>query len=303
MNESINQPHEEACAFGSQCQLVGVYTSASTVSAEQPCAVFLTAGLLHHIGPTRLHVELARGLAAQGICGLRFDLSGAGDSEPGSLGGDFRERSVREVQEAMNFLEQQYGHRRFVLVGLCSGADDSLATALQDERVAGIALLNGYAYPAGRFMLYRLLRFYLPRMFMWQKLRNRAVALLYRLNPSRGGFESLPVDPASSSDQQALTALDEDYRHIPAQQETAAMLQSLADAGTHMLFIQTGSEHDTYTYEGQMKAMFPALANSPFLHERYIPEADHTLILQEDRDSVCNWISDWFRQSQFARSR
>ena len=85
------EPVESACAFGDQHQLIGVHTEPTGHYQGQPCAVFITAGLLHHVGPNRLHVELARQLARQGAPGLRFDLSGTGDSETSSLGGYFME--------------------------------------------------------------------------------------------------------------------------------------------------------------------------------------------------------------------
>lgn len=302
MNRENTQIFETTCSFGSQCQLTGVYTKPNQSSASPPCALFLTAGLLHHIGPTRLHVELARSLATQGVAGLRFDLSGAGDSESSSLGGDFQERSVREVCEAMDYLQDQHGHRQFVLIGLCSGADDSLATAQRDPRVVGIALLNGYAYPAGRFRFHRIMKFYLPRLFVWQKLVNRTATLLQRLATVLRRNAVPQGDSLSSEEQQALLKLDEDYRHIPHQSETGDILGQLCAARTDILFLYTGSEHDTYTYQGQLQAMFPALRGNRHLSERYLPEADHTLILKEDREQAVQWIGEWFRQSTFSRT-
>lgn len=297
------QARETACVFGSQCQLTGVFTEPLGDSHEQPCALFLTAGLLHHIGPTRLHVELARSLAAQGVAGLRFDLSGAGDSEPSSLGGDFRERTIREVTEAMDYVQTHHGKQRFVLIGLCSGADDALVTAQQDPRVVGVALLNGYAYPAGQFKLHRLLKFYLPRLFMWQKLRNRATTLLKGLIPGGKGATVTDTDSLSDEEKMAVMRLDDDYRYIPPQEETGRILERLCEVEADILFVYTGSEHDTYTYEGQLQAMFPDLSDNRHLQERYIKEADHTLILKEDREKVIRWIGEWFSHSSFSRKR
>jgi len=180
-------------------------------------------------------------LSAQNVAGLRFDLSGVGDSETSSLGGYFVDRSVSEIQQAMDYLEKNFGHTHFVLLGLCSGADDSLATAQADPRVCGVVLLNGYA------------------------------------------------------------ALDDDYRHIPDRLETEQALFKLTEAKTNLLFIYTGSEHDDYTYEGQFFAMFPKLRGSEHVREHYLKQADHTLILQADRDVISSWVVNWFEQSSFVR--
>ncbi len=308
MASNTTHAPEIACVFGSQCQLTGVYTAPSGAHEDQPCAVFLTADLLHHIGPSRLHVELARHLARQGVAGLRFDLSGAGDSESASLAGDFRERSIREVREAMDYLQAHHGKQRFVLVGLSSGADDALATAQQDPRVVGAVLLNGYAYPAGHFKRYRAVKFFLRRLLMWQALRNRITASLQRLLPtSRTALvgEGVSADTAALSGQEQWvgTGHGDPCRQIPPQEETAQMLERLCQAETDLLFVYTGSEHDTYTYEGQLGAMFPGLRDNPHLSERYIQEADHTLVLKDDRARVIGWTGEWFRQAAFKRCR
>ncbi len=166
-----------------------------------------------------------------------------GDSETSSLGGYFLERSVSEVRQAMDYLRDTQGHESFVLLGLCSGADDALATAEVDHRVAGVVLLNGYAYPAGYFKLFRYLKFYLPRLFMWEKLKNRTQGLLGRLS----GAQS----QTGTADQQALKALDSDYRMVPPREHTARLLSRLVQERTDMLFVYTGGEHDEYTYNGQ----------------------------------------------------
>lgn len=295
----LSVTNEQVCTFGDNSTLVGVYTPPTNTDSSLPCALFLTAGLLHHVGPTRLHVEMARALSRQNIAGLRFDLSGVGDSETSSMGGYFMDRSVLEVRQAMDFLGEQYGHKQFVLIGLCSGADDALATAQQDSRVSGIVLLNGYAYKAGLFFINRLKIFYLPRLFMWQKVRRKLMKLVRRESK---GTEEKTEEKGVEENKAALAELDDDFRYIPPQQETADVLQNLADSNTDLLFVYTGSEHDDYTYQGQLFAMFPKLRGSTHVSERYLKAADHTLILKSDRITVTSWVCEWFDKAKFRRS-
>ncbi|MFK7993867.1 MAG: alpha/beta fold hydrolase [Granulosicoccus sp.] len=285
--------NESACSFGEERQLTGVYTPGQGEKADNPCVVYLTAGLLHHIGPTRLHVEMARALARERIPGFRFDLSGVGDSETSALGGYFQERSVSEVQQAMNYLQAEFGHHAFVLVGLCSGADDALAAAALDRRVNGLVLLNGYAYRAGYFGVFRLLRFYLPRIAMPAKLVGRVLRLGKRLMKKEG--------VEVSADRRALDLLDSDYRYVPPREETEKLLGRLEREHTQMLWVYTGSEHDDYTYEGQFFAMFPQLLNSPFVQEHYAKLADHTFILEADRIMLIEQVRAWYAQATFKR--
>ena len=71
---------ERVVEFGDGVQLSGVVTEPSG-PARSTGVLLLGAGLLHRVGPARLHVELARALAAAGLPVLRFDYSGIGESE------------------------------------------------------------------------------------------------------------------------------------------------------------------------------------------------------------------------------
>ncbi len=294
-SSGTNIQHVESVqTFGSTNQFVGVYTQPSNAQSELPCVLYITAGLLHHVGPTRLHVELARSFSKDQIAGFRFDLSGIGESEPSSMGGYFTERSVAEIRAAMDHIQTTFQHEHFVLLGLCSGADDSLATAQHDERVKGVVLLNGYAYPAGKFKLYRFKDFYLPRMLVLGKWINT----MKRLLPLPGLTPTQPVTsaPAAMSDEERETvvALDDDYRYVPPKEKTGQIIDSLTQRGVRLYFIYAGSEHEEYTYEGQLMDMFPSQRDNPNLQEAFIKEADHTYILQTDRNTLSALLRNWF---------
>ncbi len=295
---------EVACSFGDQSQLVGVYTPPEQFEACDVCAIYITAGLLHHVGPTRLHVELARDLSANNVAGFRFDLSGIGDSETSSLGGYFTERSVAEIRAAMDYAQQQFKHKKFVLIGLCSGADDAIATAQVDPRVCGVVLLNGYAYPAGKFKLYRFKEFYLPRIFMLEKWANKFKALLSgrKTKSDLTDTGAASADAIDAEEKAAIIALDDDYRYIPPMAETGKIIQTLSGKGVQLFFVYNGSEHDVYTYQGQLVDMFPELAGDKNVKEAYLKEADHTFVLKADRDKLSKWLQDWFTSSPFNRT-
>jgi hypothetical protein len=76
---------EEPLQFGEGGRLFGILTLPSMPprnAQELPVFVFLSAGLLHRVGPYRLHVRLVRALAQMGFSSLRVDLAGTGDSPP-----------------------------------------------------------------------------------------------------------------------------------------------------------------------------------------------------------------------------
>src|SRR5262249_60034136 len=77
----------------------------------------------------------------------------------------------------MDVLAASRGARRFLLAGICSGADSALSAAAQDERVAGAALIEPYAIPGPAFPLYQYRRRILDPRSWWRLLRGRSEIL------------------------------------------------------------------------------------------------------------------------------
>lgn len=137
---------EDAVTFGKTALLGIVSHPAYEAPPRNKGVIFLNAGGLHRVGPSRLYVNLARKLAESGLLALRFDFAGFGDSDPRGDDIPFTKGAVADVRSAMDFLNATRGIEQFVLMGICSGAEASLDTACRDSRVTAIALINGHGY-------------------------------------------------------------------------------------------------------------------------------------------------------------
>jgi alpha-beta hydrolase superfamily lysophospholipase len=129
---------------------VGVLAEPEGGGGGDLCAVFLNAGAVRGVGPSRLWTETARDWAAAGVPSLRVDLEGIGeaDGEPsGELGvGDFyAPRYIGQVRGVLDECERRGWGRRFLLVGLCAGGYWAFQTAVADERVVGAFAINAGA--------------------------------------------------------------------------------------------------------------------------------------------------------------
>ena len=147
---------DEVFDVGNDRELVSILTRPDGGAGDRPAVIFLNAGVLHRVGPHRLHVTLARRLAARGLPALRIDLGGVGDSPPRGDAISFQDSAVADTRAAMTALTAATGAARFILAGLCAGADNSVATALVDPRVAGVVLLDPPTYASRQAQLRKL---------------------------------------------------------------------------------------------------------------------------------------------------
>lgn len=134
--------HERAVRFGDADTLVGIVTEPAPGLAPRAGVILLNAGVVHRVGPNRMHVEIARGLARLGFLAVRVDLSGLGDSDSRRDSIPFERAAVLETQAIMSAITAQYGVSRFLTAGLCSGAVVAFNSAVADPRVAGAVLIN-----------------------------------------------------------------------------------------------------------------------------------------------------------------
>jgi pimeloyl-ACP methyl ester carboxylesterase len=87
---------------------------------------------------------MARVWAQLGFVVLRTDLSGSGDSvRPGVAENEpYPPRAIADVRAAMDLLEDRFSARRFVVAGVCSGADIAFCAGVEEPRVAGVLIVN-----------------------------------------------------------------------------------------------------------------------------------------------------------------
>ena len=273
---------ETPLVFGDDDNLVGVAQLPPAPSSR--CGVLLlTPGMLHHVGPYRLHVRLARELATLGIPSLRYDLSGIGESLAVGQAGSSLERAASEASQAMDRMQSEYAIETFVLFGICSGADDGLYIGQHDDRVVGLAMLDGCGYRTPRYHWHRATRHLWPRLTNREKwadflTRGRTPPIAQSLQPG------------------------DDIREFPDRDEAERQIAALSKRGVRMRFLYTGGVAEYYNYTDQFTEMFPALLGDPHISTRFFPEMDHLAMLDEDRrvllEDVTQWLAYWAPHSR-----
>lgn len=248
--------NERVVQFGERRRLVGTFTApAQGIAARDVGFVMFNAGVIPRIGPQRMYVKFAREMAGLGFAALRFDLSGQGDSRAatGKLG--FERQAVADVRAALDHMADTQGLRRFVLVGLCSGADHSYATALEDPRVVGVVMLDPYAYPTLRTHLNSAL----ARLRRTGALGAAWRMLRHRLSRRRG------ADGAAGGS----------GRVRPPKEAFARGLADLGVRGTAVYLLYSGSMTREYNYAGQFADGFRRYRLPACICAEYVADANH----------------------------
>lgn len=283
---AVTYGREKAVRFGTSASLVGVMTEAAPAAGDakgRPGVIFLNSGILHRVGSCRLHVRMARAFSEAGFHALRFDYSGIGDSDQRRDSLPFEESAVIETREAMDYLAKAKGVEQFVLVGLCSGADMAHETAVKDERVSGMVLLDAWAY---KTMAYQMRRFG-PKLLDLRAWRHSIGVRLQEWKGTR--TDDRTCIPGSEGVEYEVPKY---VRVFPPRDRVAAELRAMAARGVQFNYVWTGGLQE-YNHEGQHEATFRDVPFKGRLREKWLPDADHIVTGLEHQEWVTADSVSW----------
>ncbi len=276
---------ESICKFGPKENLVGILTTPdkNVAVSNAPVAVILNAGIVHRVGPFRLHVDLARQLADRGFSTLRMDLSGLGDSQArsGKLQPN-QSRAILDVSDALDYLEQETGTNQFVVLGLCSGAFNAHQVSVKDSRIVGSVFMDGIVFRTFGFYF----RWYLSRLFNFRYWRNALKRRFFSQNQSVGESEG----DALAEGEFFGEDLDRD--------SVIKDLKGMLDRGVRLLFLYTDG-YDDICGRSQFREMYGLRPDDGQLQVEYYPKSEHTFRLIENRRAACQRVTSWF-ENQFS---
>ena len=275
---------ERVACFGEEGNLVGIVAEPSTPK-QLPKILILNAGVLHRVGPHRLHVRLARRLAELGHVATRLDLSGIGDSRALPSQMTFRQSSVADIRTALDGLAEDKPDMGFILFGICSGADNALAASEVDPRIVGLVLVDPPAYASRRSRFRQLSD---QGGSVWLKLPVRGVEWLFRRLGL--GRKRSSGDAAS----QAATG----GREMPPIEAYRRQLNLLVDRGVRILAVYSGALGARYNGPDQLFEHFPELRGK--MECAFFPTANHTFTELSAQSELESRVVRWCLEGQEA---
>ncbi len=275
---------ERAVRIGKPVPLIGVISEPENFNPERPAVLIFNSGVMHHIGSCRLSVRLARAFSNSGNLSIRFDFSGIGDSESRRGTESFEESVVKEATEVMDYLQKKRGVKKFVLYGLCSGADASYLTALDDVRVVGIAQIDPYCYRTARYYFH----YYASRFFIferWLSSGNRLVKFI--------------TGAAKNNDTEGDIGINDEFyeeadyaREFPPRKQVADGLKNIFSRGVENYVIFTGGMEE-YNYKSQYMDSFSDVDFGNKLTVSHLVSSDHIVTNPLHQAEIIRSLSSW----------
>lgn len=257
------------------------------IDTGRPAIVILNTGIIHRVGHNRMYVTLARELAELGHVVLRLDQSGLGDSEPRADIVDPLHAALTDIKDAIDWLSSK-GSKSIILLGLCSGADHSIAYAGHDPRVVGAVLLDPSIPPTPRYHL---------NSFGERLVRGEAWANLLR---GRGRAWKLVTGQTSKPAEDAWAPKQLSFKDPQVRAFLENAYGSSIKARNQLLAIFTGGLKYQHNYKRQLVDAMPTVRFGNQLRLEYLAQCDHTFSFADDRRRLFEMVKVWLRTTKFS---
>lgn len=258
--------------YGDQKNLQGIATIPDDYKCKNIAIILLNAGLVHKVGPFNLNIDMARKLSASGYFVFRFDLAGLGDSMKIQSNRTNNQNTMDDLAMTMSHLESQYMIHKFIVIGLCTGADHSHKISVLDNRVIGNVCLDGYGYRTPTFWL------------------KRVTPVL--LNPARL-LRSIISRLHTSPNITNTSGADSYFWKLPAKKDYISDMKQTFHRNVKSLYLFTGGVTVYYNYKDQFKDGFQRYDFWNNIEVDRYPEFDHTFLLIDDRQVMIKRVRDW----------
>lgn len=262
--------------YGEQNNLQGIASIPDLFKTRDIAVILLNAGMVRKVGPFNLNVDLARNLSSDGYFVFRFDLAGLGDSIKIKTGGTNIENAMEDLKTTMTYIAEQYAIQKFIIIGLCTGADFAHKISVLDNRVVGNIWLDGYGYPTPAFLQKRIT----PVLLNPVRLMNSIISRLRNL------FVKTQV-----------SGVDTYVWKLPEKQDYINDMNQLFLRGFKSLYLFSGGVSVYYNYKDQFKDGFQKFPFWKNIEVEYYPEFDHTYLLIDDRQVMIARVEDWLNRN------
>ncbi len=281
---------EYALLLGGNRSLVGIVTENDTFDPNRKRkigAVLLNVGLIHHIGPSRIYVKMAREFAVLGIVALRFDLSGIGDSRPRSDSLPQEAAAILEVREAMDYLQRVKGVDEIVLISACASSPLALLVSEVDTRVIGCVLTNPMTPRTDQTSLMRSQQYYwnhaLLRMDSWLKLFKLQIDFKHILQLT---YSQIKAKFFSNHNEVETDQIIERLSDI---------FNTFKERNIKVLVISSDNEIGIQFMKEMLGKKYLEIERAGIIKTEILPKTDHSVTPLRSQEKLLAHVVDWMK--------
>ncbi|MBC8440660.1 MAG: hypothetical protein H8D87_13395 [Deltaproteobacteria bacterium] len=260
--------------YGENSSGLGMVTLPENIS-EAPVAITLNAGLIHREGPYRLNVLICRMLAQLGYISIRINLSGKGDT-PSREGLTNRQSVALDWHQIKQAIYERFGQRNFILIGLCSGADNAIKITAEESDVCGLVIIDPVSLKDVGFRKRQFIS-KISNPYKWLNLSKNIYSRIRRL---LGIEKDIYEEMAGMRDAPTSDEMQNAFIHIVRRQ------------GKVLAFF-TSQTLNHYNQHGQFVRALDIPEFETCCTEVFWPLADHVFKVQTHRDRLIERIYEW----------
>ena len=243
----------------------------------EPCSAGIV--VIGRTGSDRLSVHLGRAAAARGIALFRFDFRGRGDCEGPVV--PVEQTGLDLACAIAAFQREAPQIQRLAIWGLSEGAAAALLYGPDDQRVAGLILVNPWVRMEQAVAKAHLKK-NLSRVFdseFWERIRKSEQGYA----GAARSFLTLTRNFFASSKSPAGRPLRD------------RLMDSLTKFSGPVEIILSGGDPATAVFQDAAKEQLEALARSGRLTVHMEPEANHVFSRSDWRANLIDWSLDWVK--------
>jgi len=188
----------------------------------------------------------------------------------------------------MDFLGKQKKSEKFIVIGLCTGADNAHRIAVADKRVVGCVFMGGYAYPTTHTYVLKLrekIKKIIRKFFIAKKWTGFIKKCFRKMMPGKYRESNSPQ------------ADDSYFWKLPDKDTTQREYSELISRNIRMLFLFTASELSVINYTGQIRDSFRSLDFGNLLDVEIYRYSDHTYTFLSQRKLMIDRVKQWLDKS------
>ena len=276
---------EEPICYGEQGRGMAIATLPESLTGA-PVVMIFNAGLLHRAEPHRINVLVARELAKIGCIVIRADWSGLGDT-PARQGVTSRDSVEKDWQFLKQAAVERFGVRPLLLMGLCSGSDDAVILASQEDNVKGLILLDPVVKKDSGFMARAFFQLFF-NLQRWKNIPGKITTSIAQLFASSNQVNDVNMD---------------ELRDLPTDENIKLAFDKLINNDGRVLAFFTNYALRYYNKQGQWSRVVSYENFSEICDENFWPYVDHLYTVSDHREMLIKAIADWVKDNFEVRFR